>query len=78
MSPAPLWNSEHATLLVALRQDKGLDAFQLAKLACLSLQQVQELESLTPSTLRSAFYTPGIKAHAGHRLIELLRSRSLA
>lgn len=75
MTPAPAWNPEHVTLLVGLRQEKGLDHHQLAKLSSLSPPQVLELE--TPESVaqqRSAFYSPLIKAHAGHRLIEKLRS----
>lgn len=78
MSAALLWNSEHATTLVALRQEKGLDAFLVAKLACLSQQQVHELEGRVSEAQRSAFYTPSIKAHAGHRLIDMLRALPVA
>lgn len=74
MSPPLLWNTEHSTLLMAMRQEKRLDTFQLSKLACLSEEQVKELEGFTSDDFRSAFYTPSIKAHAGRRLIEILRS----
>ncbi len=74
MSTALLWNTEHSTQLMAMRQEKRLDTFQLSKLACLSEDQLKELEGLTSDDVRSAFYTPSIKAHAGHRLLEILRS----
>lgn len=74
MSSVLLWNTEHASMLVTLCQEKGLDAYQLSKLSCLSPQQVQELEGLASDAQRSTFYSPAIKAHAGHRLMDMLRS----
>lgn len=74
MTISPAWTHEHASLLVTLRQEKGLDHYQLAKLTSLSPQQVAELEDTNTSAQRSAFYSPEIKSHAGHRLIEKLRT----
>jgi hypothetical protein len=40
------WTSENASTLSLLRTEKGLDAFQVARMANLSAQHVNELESL--------------------------------
>lgn len=67
------WTSENATTLSLLRKGKGLDAFQVARMANLSAQHVNELESLEPLAERSYFYSPEIKAQMGHRLLALLQ-----
>ena len=67
------WASENATTLSILRTGKGLDVFQVARMANLSVQHVNELESLEPLAERSYFYSPEIKAQMGHRLLALLQ-----
>ncbi len=69
MSEGLVWTSENAAALSRLRMEKGLDAFQLARIANLSSQQIFELESLEPLKERSNFYTPEIKAQIGRRLL---------
>ena len=68
-----LWASENAASLNHLRMQKGLDAFQVARMANLSSHHVNELESLEPLTERSHFYSEEIKAQIGHRLLALLQ-----
>ena len=68
-----LWASENAASLNHLRMEKGLDAFQVARIANLSSHHVNELESLEPLTERSHFYSEEIKAQIGHRLLALLQ-----
>ena len=68
-----LWTSENAATLTRLRMEKGLDAFQVARMANLSSHHVNELESLEPLTERSHFYSEEIKAQIGHRLLALLQ-----
>ena len=67
------WTSKNATTLSILRTGKGLDVFQVARMANLSVQHVNELESLEPLAERSYFYSPEIKAQMGHRLLALLQ-----
>lgn len=67
------WTSENATTLSIVRTGKGLDVFQVARMANLSVQHVNELESLEPLAERSYFYSPEIKAQMGHRLLALLQ-----
>ena len=68
-----LWDAENAATLNRLRMEKGLDAFQVARMANLSSQHVNELESLEPLTERSHFYSAEIKAQIGHRLLARLQ-----
>ena len=68
-----LWTSENAATLNRLRMEKGLDAFQVARMANLSSHHVNELENLEPLTERSYFYSEEIKAQIGHRLLALLQ-----
>ena len=68
-----LWDAENAATLNRLRMEKGLDAFQVARMANLSSQHVNELESLEPLTERSHFYSVEIKAQLGHRLLARLQ-----
>jgi hypothetical protein len=68
-----LWDAENAATLNRLRMEKGLDAFQVARMANLSSQHVNELESLEPLTERSRFYSAEIKAQIGHRLLARLQ-----
>jgi len=68
-----LWDAENAALLNRLRMEKGLDAFQVARMANLSSQHVNELESREPLTERSYFYSADIKAQLGHRLLARLQ-----
>jgi hypothetical protein len=68
-----LWTYENAATLNRLRMEKGLDAFQVARMANLSSQHVNELESLEPLTERSHFYSAEIKAQMGHRLLARLQ-----
>ena len=68
-----LWDAENAATLNRLRMEKGLDAFQVARMANLSSQHVNELESLKPLTERSHFYSAEIKAQMGHRLLARLQ-----
>ena len=68
-----LWDAENAASLNRLRMEKGLDAFQVARMANLSSHHVNELESLEPLTERSHFYSEEIKAQIGHRLLALLQ-----
>ncbi|NDD02338.1 MAG: hypothetical protein EB085_09440 [Betaproteobacteria bacterium] len=67
------WTSENAATLRLLRTEKGLDAFQVARMANLSAHHVNELESLEPLSERSYFYSLEIKALVGHRLLTLLQ-----
>ena len=67
------WTSENAATLRLLRTEKGLDAFQVARMANLSAHHVNELESLEPLSERSYFYSLEIKALMGHRLLTLLQ-----
>ena len=67
------WTSENATTLRLLRTGKGLDAFQVARMANLSAQHVNELESREPLAERSYFYSSEIKAQMGRRLLALLQ-----
>ena len=67
------WTSENAATLRLLRTEKGLDAFQVARMANLSAHHVNELESLEPLAERSYFYSLEIKALVGHRLLTLLQ-----
>jgi DNA-binding XRE family transcriptional regulator len=69
-----LWASENAAALNRLRIEKGLDAFQLARMVNLSSHQISELESQEPLTKRSHFYSPEIKAQLGHRVLVLLQT----
>ena len=59
-----LWTSENAAMLNRLRMEKGLDAFQVARM---------ELESLEHLIERSHFYSAEIKAQMGHRLLARLQ-----
>jgi transcriptional regulator with XRE-family HTH domain len=68
-----LWTSENAARLTSLRMEKGLDAFQVARMANLSSHHVNELENLEPLTERSHFYSAEIKAQLGHRLLARLQ-----
>lgn len=68
-----LWTSENAAKLNRLRTENGLDAFQVARMANLSSQHVNELEALEPQTERSHFYSAQIKAQIGHRLLARLQ-----
>ena len=68
-----LWDAENAASLNRLRMEKGLDAFQVARMANLSSQHVNELESREPLTERSHFYSADIKAKLGHRLLARLQ-----
>ena len=68
-----LWTSENAARLTSLRMEKGLYAFQVARMANLSSQHVNELESREPLTERSHFYSADIKAQLGHRLLARLQ-----
>ena len=68
-----LWTSENAATLTSLRMEKGLDAFQVARMANLSSHHVNELENLEPLTERSHFYSAEIKAQLGHRLLARLQ-----
>ena len=68
-----LWDAENAARLTSLRMEKGLDAFQVARMANLSSHHVNELEGLEPLTERSHFYSEEIKAQIGHRLLALLQ-----
>ena len=68
-----LWTSENAATLTRLRMEKGLDAFQVARMANLSSHHVNELESLEPLAERSHFYSEEIKAQTGHRLLVLIQ-----
>jgi hypothetical protein len=68
-----LWDAENAATLNRLRMEKGLDAFQLARMANLSSHHVNELENLEPLTERSHFYSEEIKAQIGRRLLALLK-----
>lgn len=68
-----IWTSENATALSHLRMEKGLDAFQVARMANINSHHVNELESLDPLTERSHFYSKEIKAQIGHRLLALLQ-----
>ena len=68
-----LWGAENAATLNRLRMEKGLDAFQVARMANLSSQHVNKLESLEPLTERSHFYSAEIKAQLGHRLLARLQ-----
>lgn len=67
------WTSENAATLRLLRTEKGLDAFQVARMANLSAHHFNELESLEPLAERSYFYSLEIKALMGHRLLTLLQ-----
>ena len=67
------WTSENAATLRLLRTEKGLDAFQVARMANPSAHHVNELESLEPLAERSYFYSLEIKALVGHRLLTLLQ-----
>ena len=67
------WTSENAATLRLLRTEKGLDAFQVARMANLSAHHVNELESLEPLAERRYFYSLEIKALVGHRLLTLLQ-----
>ena len=68
-----LWTSENAARLTSLRMEKGLDAFQVARMANLSSHHVNELENLEPLTERSHFYSAEIKAQLGHSLLARLQ-----
>ena len=68
-----LWTSENAATLKRLRIEKELVAFQVARMANLSSQHVNELEGLEPQTERSHFYSAQIKAQIGHRLLARLQ-----
>jgi len=68
--PYKAWTTEDAARLQQLRQLAGLDTLQLGRRYALSSQQIEELEGGGDS----CFYSPGIKAAAGHRLLENLKA----
>jgi hypothetical protein len=68
-----LWDAENAARLTSLRMEKGLYAFQVARMANLSSQHVNELDNLEPLAERSHFYSEEIKAQTGHRLLALIQ-----
>lgn len=69
-SPHKPWTSEDAAQLRQMRQLAGLDALQLGRRHALSSRQIEELENGGDS----CFYSPGIKAAAGHRLLDRLKT----
>lgn len=68
------WTIENANLLKTLRQEKGLDVFELSRLACIGQHQLLELENSPQIANRSAFYSEEIKTHIGQRLLAKLQS----
>lgn len=67
----PVWTTEHAATLKALREAAGLDVTVLAKRHNLSTTQVRQLEDGG----ESAFYTPQIKWAVGRKLTLALGGR---
>ena len=66
------WDEEQAQALRQLMTNNLLDEAALAQLGALSLKQVQELLGNAIDSKQSHFYSPGIKAYAGARLIDKL------
>ncbi len=64
------WSPEEAEQLRLLRLQAGLDPVQLGRQHALSVQQIEQLETGGDS----CFYSPGIKAAAGRRLLHKLNA----
>lgn len=74
MSTNEAWSRGDAERLRHARSEAGLDILAVAKCACLSVAQVQQLEEGGDS----CFYTLQIKRQAGHRVltcVEALKNR---